>query len=160
MFELAEDGEIRIGSGWKGDPHRRLWCAVLVVAIQDALGRGGKSDPERYYERCRIRDEALAWFERNGKSIGSFQWVCDILGLDAGEIRRKLKMAVGGKDLGDEMAKLIVGYRRRHKLSREEFAEKVGCSGYAVGCLERGFIGGYRSLGLALRIRRMIREER
>ncbi len=61
--------------------YRRLWAAVLEQAVKDA--RGGRT----YHI---ITEEARAWFRSKKEGMGSFIWVCRILDLDPGYVRRKV----------------------------------------------------------------------
>ena len=60
---------------------KRLWHAVLDRAIRDMV------DPRT---RFRDREEALEWFESERQEVGSFLWVCNILGFNPGTVRTRL----------------------------------------------------------------------
>jgi hypothetical protein len=59
-------------------PERRLYQAVVAVAVEDACYGGCKRD------RRRERDQARAWLLGGGKD---FQFVCHAAGLDPDDIR-------------------------------------------------------------------------
>lgn len=73
-------------------PERRLWAAVLLRGIQDAVAAR-----QRRYARGGRRDlppEALPTDERwlmdpSLRHIGSFEWICSNLGLEADHLRKK-----------------------------------------------------------------------
>jgi hypothetical protein len=60
---------------------RDLWLAVLVRAIED-LSHPSFSRP------------VVRWIEDKGVDPGSFEWVCEALGLDAGYLRQRLLKAI------------------------------------------------------------------
>jgi hypothetical protein len=65
-------------------PERRLWRAVLEMAIRD-LGLvvcGYRAQP--------LRDNARAWIRSRNEDLGSFVFVCDALGLEADAVREEL----------------------------------------------------------------------
>ena len=49
-----------------------VWMAVLDDALWCAASSGS----------AKLRDEALAWIEADGRDVGGFRWVCDVLGHD------------------------------------------------------------------------------
>lgn len=49
-------------------PERRLWLAVLEIAIADLA--------------TTRRSQVLAWFESRQTTPGSLRWIADVLGLD------------------------------------------------------------------------------
>ena len=57
---------------------RRLWAAVLEQAVED-VKRGRDNS-----------DTALSWFQSDSENVGSFLWVCGILGIDPESIKRIL----------------------------------------------------------------------
>jgi hypothetical protein len=60
---------------------RRLWLAVLELAIMDLRNRK---------ERPALRYLTELWFTSNNHKPGSFLWVCDSLNLDPSWLRRRL----------------------------------------------------------------------
>ena len=58
---------------------KELWAAVLEQAIQD-FNRG-------YF----YAENARAWFESESEEIGSFLWICRMLGVDAERTREILR---------------------------------------------------------------------
>jgi hypothetical protein len=58
---------------------KNLWAAVLEQAIQDAQCEmaSNKENVEYIFTR-----NALEWFYGEGREIGSFLWICNILDID------------------------------------------------------------------------------
>lgn len=57
---------------------KNLWSAVLSKAIHD------------YRKKNNFRDSAKHWlFESCDYGIGSFRWVCDIMGVDISYVRMR-----------------------------------------------------------------------
>jgi hypothetical protein len=58
---------------------KNLWAAVLEQAIQDAQCEiaSYKDKVEYIFSR-----NALEWFYSDGREIGSFLWICNILDID------------------------------------------------------------------------------
>lgn len=63
-------------------PEAGLWAAVFELAVADCRGRCEKK-----------KRAALAWIESTRQGEGSFLWVCDVIGLDAGAVRGRVKGA-------------------------------------------------------------------
>lgn len=61
------------------DPYRRLWAAVAQQAVDDL-----------HDTAVNLPGPARAWFRDERMFIGSFLWVCQVLELDPGCVRRKL----------------------------------------------------------------------
>jgi hypothetical protein len=61
------------------EPEYYLWLAVVQEAVRDA-----RSDSER------LRRTALNWFMSNGREVGGFGWVAELLGLDPAAVREAL----------------------------------------------------------------------
>jgi hypothetical protein len=59
----------------------RLWHAVLDRAIRDMV------DPRTKFKD---REEARQWFQSERQEVGSFLWVCNILGFNPGTVRSRL----------------------------------------------------------------------
>jgi len=72
-------------------PELQLWAAVLHLAILDAHPYIIKG-VETTYEQRRHGGIALNWLMSNHCRRGSFVWVCDLLGVDKGQIRGKIGM--------------------------------------------------------------------
>jgi hypothetical protein len=60
---------------------KRLWHAVLDRAIRDLV------DPRTKFKD---REEAREWFQSERQEVGSFLWVCNILGFNPGTVRTRL----------------------------------------------------------------------
>lgn len=71
-------------------PEQQLWMAVLTEAVDD-LGAGPNLDSSNDIARRRaqINQEARSWFLSDRSDVGSFRFVCDVLGLDAVYFRKK-----------------------------------------------------------------------
>jgi hypothetical protein len=73
-------------------PERQLWCAVIGRALQDALDHAATvSSPN---ERQNVRDEARAWFLRNGND---FRAACESAGYDPDYLRSRIVSMFEGK---------------------------------------------------------------
>ena len=71
--------------------HQRLWAAVLGNALLGLEQRGAFNSGKNTHERKRtLHDEALAWLESTLTAPGSFIFICEHLGLDAGCVRERL----------------------------------------------------------------------
>lgn len=56
-------------------PEKELWFAVLYLAIQDFKDS---------------MDDAIEWIRSDSHEVGSMNWVCDHLGIDADKLRRRI----------------------------------------------------------------------
>jgi hypothetical protein len=63
-------------------PEYELWLSVLVQAINDRSDRN-----------AHIKSAAGGWLESDSSQIGSFKWVCDMLGFDPGAVRSLIHSA-------------------------------------------------------------------
>ncbi len=70
---------------------RQLWCAVIDRALQDALDR--VAAVSGLAERLRLRDEARAWFARNGSE---FRGACEAAGYDPDYMRSRILSLIAG----------------------------------------------------------------
>lgn len=70
------------------EPERMLWLDVLGDAARIIQTFDG-NDPAEVEQR----DSEIAWFRSDEVFIGSFRWICDVLGLDPDYMR---KMALRG----------------------------------------------------------------
>ena len=59
-----------------------LWCACLWLSAYDYYGRNGADEL--------IQEDAREWFYSKSEDIGSFLWITNMLGLDAGRLRQRL----------------------------------------------------------------------
>ena len=62
---------------------RDLWIAVILIAVDDLTGK----DPG--YAR-----DASDWFYSSEQNVGSFIWVCHLLGVEPTAIRRGLTLGI------------------------------------------------------------------
>ena len=104
----AEDLETKqAAAGNRGE--LELWAAVLLQAIEDFQARGPtleivmsgiqlKSRNDGATIR-RNRNNAAAWFRSSSVDVGSFQWICELFGLDAdivwAEVKKKIFKPAG-----------------------------------------------------------------
>lgn len=78
-------------SEWR--PENELWLAVLedayhCVRPRRILGREPKQGSRRAREGANERNEAEAWILSDAIHVGSFRFVCDVLGLEFDWTRR------------------------------------------------------------------------
>ncbi|MBF0187055.1 MAG: hypothetical protein HQL50_03930 [Magnetococcales bacterium] len=70
------------------DPEGRLWLNVLKMAVRDfvVLERCLADAPELQKDNhfLQNRGEIRNWFRSDSVATGSFQWICNKLGLNAG----------------------------------------------------------------------------
>jgi hypothetical protein len=62
-----------------------LWAGVLLQAIKDYHDEGTSSTVQR------DKRHAMAWFKSSRQDVGSFIWICDLLDLNSGLIRSRIK---------------------------------------------------------------------
>jgi len=65
-------------------PYLRLWRHVLILAANDFTGEGYSSQAKW------MRESATRWFTSEDKGVGSFQWVCDAVDLNANFLRKRI----------------------------------------------------------------------
>ena len=58
-------------------PYKKLWAAVLLQAARDL-----------YDENKAVKSSAFYWFKNDRRGINAFLDICELLGLNAVEIRR------------------------------------------------------------------------
>ena len=67
-----------------------LWRAVFAQALEDLRG-GAHLNREKSRKRAQMMAEARAWImDPSWTGVGSFPWVCEVLGLDAAPARAAL----------------------------------------------------------------------
>lgn len=82
-----EKAETELGAAFDSFDPRHTWAAVLKRAISDVRGQNlclnvsGRLVPS---QAKRVRCEALIWLQDDSEEIGSFRWVCGVLGLEPG----------------------------------------------------------------------------
>ena len=69
------------------DAEKALWTAVLVQAIDDLVGINIHC---HRYVWPRLRYFARLWFESESCELGAFCWICDLIEIDPGRLRRRL----------------------------------------------------------------------
>lgn len=74
---IDPEGPVPEAAAMPDTPERRLLRAILHGAACELA-----------YSDHRIRDEALDWFTYDGAEWGSVAHVAEVLGLDAGRLRR------------------------------------------------------------------------
>lgn len=90
---FAEDGllpaQFRTAAAHARAEHA-LWQAVLAQALEDLRG-GALLNQKKARQRAQIMAEAQAWIaDPAWTGVGSFPWVCEVLGLDAASVRAAL----------------------------------------------------------------------
>ncbi len=69
-----------------------LWGAVLAQALADLRG-GASLNREKSQKRAQMMAAARAWIaDQTWTGVGSFPWVCDVLGLDAARVRVRVAL--------------------------------------------------------------------
>ncbi len=61
-------------------PEQQLWCAVLFLAIQDALGKNTIGSKDIYG----LKQDTQNWFYYGSRD---YRKVCELAGLDADEVQ-------------------------------------------------------------------------
>jgi hypothetical protein len=79
---------------------KALWLAVLDQALNDLTYTGYASRSEEIH----AHDSAYLWLRSDSRSLGSFLFVCDVLGLDAAWFRKHL-FAQGADGLRDRLVR-------------------------------------------------------
>ena len=74
---------------------KRLWLGVLLQAIKDVAGYDLCVKPE---QRALIEHKARAWFYSRSSDAGSFTRTCDVLGLEADHLRRRIFSLIAWPD--------------------------------------------------------------
>jgi hypothetical protein len=64
----------------------RLWIAVMAMAVLDV---GRFRDATRPREK-RIFEETVSWIEDDAFAVGSFRWLCELLGFDPPKAREAI----------------------------------------------------------------------
>ena len=68
-------------------PERALWTAVLVDAIEDYWHVPGYLAPN---VRPLWQRQVRVWFDSQDRRVGSFWWICQVLGLDPCAVRSRI----------------------------------------------------------------------
>lgn len=104
VWQAAETGEAWAlgprGRSPRRSPEQALWLGVLDEALHCALGvvvTNGVTHAMRAVQRAAERQRAADWIAADAQEIGSFQYVCDVLDLDAGRIRARLATAIASR---------------------------------------------------------------
>src|SRR5258706_15188620 len=86
MFSLATEPVLheRVLEG-----ERTLWTLVLSSAIEDLACRSDGGLPQKGVRQQR-RELALQWMLADDTNVGSFQFTCDALDLDATAVRERI----------------------------------------------------------------------
>lgn len=77
--------QLNSGNGNKQQPEKDLWLAVLEDAIGCYLKIGETKRAKRF------RRETEDWFISDDNFIGTFLWICDVIGLNADYIRKGIR---------------------------------------------------------------------
>lgn len=136
-----------------GDPCReadpntcnaRLWAEVIRQAYDDV----GHKDP-------RIRRDASDWFMSERREICSFLWVCDMLGLDPGRIRKRVfahRPLPPTPPQGPEPSSAFYSWRKAQGLTLERVAGLLGCTPVTVRNMEREIVTCGQFIGRYMRL--------
>lgn len=89
-------------------PERRLFQAVIVAAVQDCLGHSTSVCSGK------VREDARRWV-----GCDLFDQTCDLAGLDAETIRRKLRKMIADGEARPDLSKLP---RKRASLNNAAYA--------------------------------------
>lgn len=81
----------------------RLWLAVIALAIEDAsspvIEEAGNSPPGVPYSEAQWdQRRAHLWLQNSEQSVGSLNWICSMLNLDAEAVRNEYKRRVRARD--------------------------------------------------------------
>lgn len=77
-------------------PEAHLWFAVLCLALRDAAKHPGSP----------VSLRARRWFGERRRGVGSFSWICDVLGINCRE--ELLRIAYNGtKDDHEKLQKIL-----------------------------------------------------
>ena len=79
MAETTRGANLRIRNL---SPEQNLWLAALTLGIRDFIEDSFIHKPNTI--------QAVAWIYSNDTNVGSFDWVCAMLGFDADRTRRGL----------------------------------------------------------------------
>ena len=70
-------------------PYRKLWAAVLLQAIKDLTAGTINSDIVNNHRR-RIAGSTQYWLKADSDGVGSFIYICNVMGMDADKTRSKI----------------------------------------------------------------------
>lgn len=80
-------------------PECELWSGLFQQAVDDLAGRASAGILNGSPAHRKIQENARAWIVNNRwRGIGSFVWVCGVLGLDVGAARAFLLTMEGISD--------------------------------------------------------------
>ena len=93
---------------WRETPEQELWAAVLREAWMDLNPRGQLTERKQDDKR-----DAMEWLESKRNDEGSFIWICNVFGWDAGYILKqclttKPQTEHRGRPVGWQFPKKIV----------------------------------------------------
>ena len=93
---------------------RGLWASVLMCACEDFVGvsclSGYKAAAGKQL-RMILRDEARSWMDSSDVQVGSFLWICGMLGLDAQVVRQRMEDGQYRKHMGGRWREKYRGVR-------------------------------------------------
>ena len=101
-----------------------IWGAVLIRAVKDLHLTGDK------YRESK-RGNAKTWITSPAEDLGSFLWICDLLGLDSGLVRSRVN-ALDFKLTRLSKRRLKEETVLPHPASKRIFSESLGAQNLAA----------------------------
>jgi len=82
-------------SSYQAYPEKKLMAAVLAQALKDTMEErvstfGGK------YSTTQQKEETVVWFASNDRTVYSYEWICNSLGIDPDRLRYWIKNTCPG----------------------------------------------------------------
>ena len=68
----------------------RLWAEVLRTALRDASGVRNVYALNHIKNRLKSHREAKEWVASDSIHVGSYRWICQILGYDYADMRQRV----------------------------------------------------------------------
>ena len=70
---------------------KALMASVVMRALDDVRKPSRDKDGVKSRQAVAHKKDALRWFRSNRKDVWSFRWMCDVLGVDEGVIKKYLE---------------------------------------------------------------------
>jgi DNA-binding XRE family transcriptional regulator len=123
---------------------RRLWCAVMMTAIQDAVGQ-----PLGAYGRMhrkRVRESARSWIESDSTDFGSFVFCCQLIDVDPRKAREVIFnpscVFKYSFNMPSSLGAALRAYRAMAQISQAALAKRLGAHPATLSKVELGRKGG------------------